>query len=1163
MRKISYVEDFCAKLKKDLQKTILIMKLTFLLTLFTLGHAAGSLYSQSKGLTLSLENATVLEVFNKIENQSKFKFFYQNEQINVNRTVSVDVDGANVEEILDKIFANENVHYRVLEDNLVLLTAGGLQQNKVSGTIRTEKDGAPLPGVTVQEKGSSNGAISDANGKYSLTVQGSNSILVFSFIGYNPMEVEVGKQSTINVSLTEDFKQLEEVVVVGYGVQKKTSVTGAISSISSKELTQLSVASVQSALQGKATGVSVVNNGSPGTNPIVRIRGNGSISYAADPLYVIDGTPASDLTSFDSKDIESLEVLKDASSTAIYGSRAANGVILITTKKGKKDGKMHINFDSSIGVQSISKTLDLLNTDGYIKYGTSLITQGTAAGKAVVLPPRFSGMDQPIYDGATQTYAQTNTDWQNELFHNAVVNDYNLSFSTGNEKSTFFASAGYFKQDGIMVGTGYKRGSFRFNSEHDISKRIKFGQTLLYSYGDRNNQKETQGRTNVMHALRSEPYLPVTDPTKDGGYRGSISGIDGTDPDNPVKVQKLFESTTTTSKLFGNVYLEFKITDFLKFKTTMGLDYTSTLNSIHQPIYNDGFNSNSTATVSRETFENITKMFSNQLTFDKTWGSHYLNIIAVQEQTPYSTRAMFTTGKLATNAIEELTGISNVNANGSIEKNVLLSYLGRINYEFKSKYLLSLSMRTDGSSKFAPGNKWGNFPSASIGWRINEESFLKNIEDISDLKLRAGYGELGNNGIGNYDWVSVISAHTDYVLNNATAGGSFFNSLANKDLKWETSKMTNIGLDFGLYKNKITFSAEWFNKITDNLILATPYDRSVGYRAPYFSNVGKMKNYGMEFQAAVQINVGELRSSLSGNVSIVRNKVLNLSNATATIDAGLNQDYGAYNMTRTVVGQPIQSFYGWQTDGIFQSDAEVAAGPIQVPQTVSSITGLPDPSTGTAKGDIRFKDISGPNGVPDGKIDAFDRTFLGSYIPKFSYGFNYTGTYKRIDFSVFFQGVYGNKIYNGTKVITQGMLRLFNAGTEVLNAWTPSNTDTDIPRAISGDPNQNARTSDRFIESGSYLRLKSLTIGYTVPTGVLTRGNVTGVRIYVSGQNLFTITKYTGYDPEVGAYIPLSANGTPGTPGAGGTTSGLLNNGIDYGLMPSARTLLAGIQINF
>jgi len=1130
------------------------MKLTILIvTVSILSCLSAETYSQTTKLTLAENNSTLINVLREIEGQSEFKFFY-NEKVDVNRSVSVDVNQKTIAEILDNVLSGTSVTYKVLGRQIALYDKTEMepfmseqqQGKKITGKV-TDESGAVLPGVSVVIKGTTTGTVTDGNGKYSLANVSEKASLQFAFIGMRMQEIEVVGKTEINVKLTEEATGIEEVVAVGYGVQKKSSVTGAISSVSGKEISQVPVASFQSALQGKATGVSVVNNGSPGTAPIVRIRGNGSISYAADPLYIIDGTAAADITNFDSKDIESIEILKDASSTAIYGSRAANGVVLITTKKGKKDGKMHISIDSYAGVQSISKTLNLLNTQQYIQYGTAL---NTNAGLG--LPSRFSNMNDPIYAGSTQTYAQTNTDWQKELFKNAAISNTSISFSTGSEKSTYFASAAYYNQDGIMVGTGYNRGNLRFNSDHDISKRIKFGQTLMYSYGDKDNQKETQGRTNIMHAIRSVPYLPVMDPTKLGGYRASNSGTDGTDAFNPVELENIFESKTSTSKLFGTLYLEIQLTDYLKFKTTAGLDYTNILNKVHSPIYNDGFNSSPNATASRESFTNVTKSFTNQLTFNKKIGNHSLNVIAVQEQTAYSTNTMFITGNLPTNAVEELTGLSNVNANGSYQQNLLLSYLGRVNYEYKDKYLLSVSMRADGSSKFAPGNKWGSFPSASLGWRVKEEPFLQNVTAISDLKIRGGYGELGNNGIGNYDWQAVMLSNTQYVMNNALIGGTFFNALANKDLKWESSKMTNVGIDLGLLNNKLSFTAEWFNKVTDNLILAAPYPTSIGYRAPAYTNIGKMKNYGMEFQVGYALNKGELKSNFSANLSIVRNKVLNLFNATATIDAGYNQDYGTDNMTRTVVGQPIQSFYGYQTDGIFQSAAEVAAGPVQVTGTNST--------NRTSPGDIRFKDISGPNGKPDGKIDSYDRTFLGSYMPKFTYGFNYSGTYKRFDFSLFFQGVYGNKIYNGTKVLTEGMLRLFNAGTAVLDAWTPTNTNTDIPRAISGDPNNNARVSDRFIESGSYLRLKNLSVGYTIPMTTWTHGNVRDVRIYVSGQNLLTFTKYSGYDPEVGAYTPL-VNGVPGAPGSNG--SGLLNNGIDYGMMPSSRTILGGIQINF
>jgi TonB-linked SusC/RagA family outer membrane protein len=1134
--------------KRRLHKPLLIMKLiTLLLTVLSLNLSA-SVYSQKAKFTLDLNGKTVREVFQVLEQQSKFRFFYNDDFNYIDKVVNLSVKDQNVEQILAKLFESSDITYRVLDNNLVVLTLKqNLQQLSIKGVITDATSGEALVGVSVVVQGTTLGTVTDANGKYSIEVPSQTAVLSFSYVGYQKQEVTVGANVTIDIKLASETQKLDEVVVVGYGTLKKTSITGAISPISAKEITQLSVASVESALQGKAAGVSVVNNGTPGSAPIVRIRGNGSISFAADPLYVIDGFPTTDITAFDSKDIESVEVLKDASSASIYGSRAANGVVLITTKKGVKDGKVHINLDSYYGTQSIIKKLKLLNTPEYLEFADRY------TGGAV--PPRLAnngaGLDQPIYPGATQTYRQTNTDWQDALFKTAPITQTNLSFSSSSDKSIFYGSAGYFKQDGVMVNTSYQRNNFRFNSEHALSKHITVGQTVFYSYGNKFNEKQTQGRPNVMHALRSLPYLPITAPEGSfingdmadpivGGYRASNSAIDGSDADNPIKIQKLYGSTTSTAKLFGTLYLELKLTSFLKFRTTAGLDYVNITNSIDNPIYYDGFNANTLAGVSKERFENTTKLFSNQLTFDKKWTNHALNVVVVQEEQPYTSNHLYTFGNLATNKYTELSGLSNINATGDKQQTTLLSYVGRLNYTFMNRYILNAAIRTDGSSKFATGKKWGTFPSVSVAWRVNEESFLKDVKELSELKIRAGYGIVGFNGIGSYDWQSIVKNDNQYVLNNTIVDGSEFNALANKQLTWETSKMTNIGFDLGLFGNKFTLSAEYFNKLTTDLILAIPYPGSIGYYSPAIANIGSMKNYGTEFELSYQINAGELKSTLSGNMSFIRNKVTQLTTGGAPIDAGYNQDYGGYNFTRTAVGQPVQSFYGWKVDHIFQNQAEIDASAKQ---------------PGAAPGDIKFKDING-----DGIIDGNDRIFLGSYMPKFTYGFNYTAAFKNFDLTAFFQGVYGNKIYDGTRVVTEGMLRLFNAGTRVLDAWTPTNTNTDVPRAIGGDPNQNVRTSNRFIENGSYFRLKVLSIGYNVPQKVLTsltKGNLAGLRIYVSGQNLFTITKYKGYDPEVGSLIPNSgSNGAPGT-------AGLLTNGIDYGFAPQARTIVGGVQFSF
>ena len=1001
----------------------------------------------------------------------------------------------------------------------------------VTGTVLDET-GSVLVGVNVQIKGTTRGTSSDAKGAFRIDVPNGNSVLVFSYIGYKAKEITVGNQSNINVSLEADAGALDEVVVVGYGTQKRSSLTGAVSTVTTKEITALPVPNVAAALQGRVPGVSVVNNGGPGTAPTVQIRGVGSINYGSGPLYVIDGVPTGDLNNFNTNDIESLEVLKDASSAAIYGSRAANGVVIITTKKGSRDNRVRISLDSYVGVQSAWKKIDVLNRDQYVQYATALTSNA-----GIPLPTRLSNLNTPIYTGATQTFAQTETNWQNELFRNAPIQQQQLSLSGGNNISRFFASGNYFNQQGIQQGTSFERGSLRLNSDHQVAKFLTIGQTLTASYS--NQRPETNGnRSQLMHALRMVPYFPATDPTKVGGF-SAPSALDGTDPENPLRAPALDITRNKFLKAFATVYAEVKLTSALRFRFNYGADLGFGTTTGFNPIYNDGYSGRTSATITDNRSTNISQIFTNQLTYDKTFGKHSVNLLAVAENQNSTYTNLNGSGTRPNNDLDVIQGVSNPSVNSARYVTSLISYVGRVNYEYDGKYLLSASIRRDGSSLFAPGNKWGNFPSASVGWRINQEGFMKGLSQISELKLRASYGKTGFNGIGNYAWQSLVNADaTAYPFGSANGLGSYFNGLGNTDLKWETTDMVNFGIDGGLFNNRITFTAEVYNRNTNGLILNVPIPNSIGYSNAPVANIGSMKNWGYEFQAGYNYAKGDFRGNVSANVGITRNRVLSLATATASIYAGQDADYGGYDITKTEVGQPVQSFYGYKVDGIFQSQAEINAANASDGDEKTLYQDNARP------GDIRFKDLNG-----DGKVDANDRTYLGSYIPKFNYGANFNGSYKNFDFTLYLQGVQGNKIYNGTKVVTQGMLRLFNAGPAVLNAWTPTNTNTDVPRAVSGDPNNNSRTSDRFIEDGSYMRIKNLTIGYSIPAktlGGLTNSVVSKVRVYVSSQNLLTLTKYTGYDPEIG-----SRNGT------------LLRNGIDYANFPQARTILAGLQITF
>lgn len=868
----------------------------------------------------------------------------------------------------------------------------------------------------------------------------------------------------------------------------------------------------------------------------MRIRGISSISYASDPLYVIDGFPTGDLASFDMRDIETVDILKDASAAAIYGSRATNGVVMITTKKGRRDNELRVNLDSYFGFQEVTKRIDLLDREGFEKY--AIAYRGSNVPR-LLSPDR----DQPIYQGATQTYGQTNTNWQDEYFEKGFMTGNNVNVSGGNNISRFYASAGYTNQQGISPSTGFQRYNFRLNSEHTISKVFTFGENLYLAYTDQDfDNNETGSRTNLVNVIRMMPHMPVYDPTSIGGYRGVDATKDGGDPTNPIEDAELKNpGNRSIVKILGTAFVDVNFTPWLKFRSTFGMDYVNGLTYRFAPIFNDNGaiagSSASQATITNNRAISSVMLATQQLTFDKFWGKHHVNAIAVYEYQGQKTRNENASGNQASNELRTLNNATNVSVQTLVGENALISYVGRVSYDFNDRFLVNAAIRRDGLSVWAPGKKWATFPSGSVGWRLDQESFMSGLKAVSELKLRAGYGITGLNGLvlGNTPWqVSVSANSAQYPFNGNTTGGpsSSIQRLGNQDLEWETTKQFNVGFDLGLFQNKFTFTAEFYNRKTDNLILNVPLPPSFGFiTSTVAQNVGAMTNSGFEFQLGYNDRSGDFRWNATANLSFVTNEVTRLAEGVQNIEAGGDADFGSYNITNTAAGAAIQSFFGWEVEGIFQTADEVAKHATQV--------------ASTAPGDLAFKDQNS-----DGKIDNADRVFLGSFIPKVSYALTLGGSWKGIDASVFFQGVGGNKIYNATRVITEGMVRFFNAGTAVLNAWTPTNTNTDVPRAISADPNQNARPSTRFLEDGSYLRLKNLMIGYTIPgnsLGSLTKGVVKNFRIYVSAQNILTFTKYTGFDPEVGNRTPNSS----------------LTNGIDFAVYPNPKAYQVGIQVGF
>ena len=1125
-----------------------------LLNCFALAIYAKSTTAQEildKRINLVAEQKEIKIILNQISRLAEIKFVYSSQKVPARKKVTIVAHDRRLGDVLDLLFEPLDIFYRVSGNQIVLVRKGDINHTSlqlketnnvtinevfkvVTGKV-TNESGEPLAGVSVIVKGTSRGTVTNSSGEFSINVEAGET-LEFSMVGYRINSVRIGQDNSVAVQLQPDISSIDEVVVVGYGTQRRTTVTGAISSVSGKTIAELPVPSISQALQGRVAGVTVTNNGSPGTQPIVRIRGISSISFASDPLYVIDGFPTGDLATIDTRDIETVDVLKDASAAAIYGSRATNGVIMITTKKGRRDGKLRVSLDSYYGTQKVTERLDLLDTEGFKKY--ALAYRGSLPGR--LLPPEA---DKPIYAGASQTYAQTNTDWQDEYFRSGQMTQHNIGLSGGNEVSRFFASAGFMDQKGTAPSVGYRRYNFRINSDHIISKVFTFGENLYASYGDQLfDNNETGSRTNLVNVIRIMPHMPVYDPTSNGGYRGVNSVLDGGDPTNPIEDAELKNpGNRKTTKILGTAFMEVNFTKWLKFRSTFGVDYANGLTYRFQPIFNDNGtiagSSATQATITNNRNISTVLLFTEQLTFDKSFGDHHINVIAVYEQQGQKTTQENASGNQASNDLRTLNNATNISAQTLIGENNLISILGRVNYDFKGKYLLSAAVRRDGLSVWAPGKKWATFPSASIGWRIDQEAFMQNQTTVSELKLRVGYGITGLNGtvLGNTPWLVSVNANSAYYpFGNSINSGpaSSIQRLGNPELNWEKTKQLNIGLDLGLLDNKFTLSAEYFQRKTDNLILSVPLPPSMGYITSTVSqNVGSMKNTGFEVQLGYNQRLGDFKWNASGNLSVITNNVGELAEGVTNIEAGADADFGAYPITNTAVGQPIQSFYGWVVEGIFQDASEVSRHAKQ--------------TAGTGPGDLKFQDTNN-----DGVIDLADRQFLGSFIPKFTYAFNLGANYKNFDASLFFQGVQGNKIYNATRVITEGMVRFFNAGTQVLNAWTPTNKNTDIPRAISSDPNQNARPSTRFLEDGSYLRLKNLMLGYTVPSSSLqslTRGVVSSFRIYIAAQNLLTFTNYSGYDPEVGNRTPNSS----------------LTNGIDFAVYPQPKAYQVGIQVNF
>jgi TonB-linked SusC/RagA family outer membrane protein len=1002
-----------------------------------------------------------------------------------------------------------------------------MAQQIVTGVVK-DTGGEPLSGVTVVVKGTNSGTLTGIDGKYSLPLPAGATTLNFSFIGMESQEITIGKSTQINVILVQSSIGLDEVVVVGYGTQKRATVTGAISSVTSDKITALPSAGLDQALQGRAAGVTVINNGAPGFESTIRIRGISTVNDA-NPLFVVDGVVSTSINNISPSDIESIEVLKDASTAAIYGSLGSNGVIMVTTKKGKA-GNVVVNLDSYYGVQYSNARYNVMNSAQYKEYATS----GAFTTPKVYSDPQYA---------ARSTWAETN--WQDEIYQKGPMQNYDLSLSGGNENSTFRLSTGYLNQKGIVIKTGLERYNFRANS--DFKKgRLKVGENLSLSYSLQDPLADNGGRSLLEHAIKMAPYLPVYNADNPGGFQGTTSDVDGQDAENPVRIMKLNSREQNTLFILGNLYGELELIKGLKFRTNLGLQDERIINNQFYPSFNEdnlGGNTNraSDATIYKNQATYNSFLFTNNLTYNLILAEkHNFELLALAEYSAaHSTVENASSHNTITNEVKQLSNTTSSLSSSSIDY-YRISYLGRLNYNYDGKYLFSASIRTDASSRFGADKRWGTFPSLSLGWNIAKEAFLSDVPFISNLKLRGSWGLAGNDKITDYAYSSSLTSNMYYVIENAAVVGTTTAGSANPDLKWEQATMTNIGLDLGLLKNKFTLSAEYYINSNSDLLMQVPLPLSTGdFTGTISKNAGSMTTKGFELQFGYNDFEGDFQWSANLNLGTFKNKVKSLGGSTYISGASFEGE----DLNRCQVGQPAFYFYGWKFDGIFQTDAEAASYMGGTEKALNSATA----------GDFRIKDTNG-----DGKIDATDRTNIGNPFPKLTLGLDLNASYKGFDLNLFISGVYGNKIYNTNLFDLVGMDRLFNSDVKVLDRWTPTNPSNTIPRA--GTVASNVQASDRFVEDGAYTKLKNITLGYTMPQSLL-KNKLAKFRIYISAQNMICITKYSGLEPEVGTY---TSSGTAlGSIGAPQTTSQNYSNGIDKGNYPIPKSVIGGFQITF
>ena len=1119
-------------------KTLFVMNLTAVLLIVACLQVNAN--GKAQNISISQHNTSLEKVFKEIHRKAGYQFFYQDELLRQTKKFDINVKNATVEHVLELCFKDQPLGFTITEKAITIhkkevVTVFNAPPPPVAAVIEvkgkiTNSTGESLAGATINEKGTSKASTTNEDGSFAINVTGANSILVVSFVGFETIEVRVGNRTSINITLTQVNARLNEVVVTGYQTQRKADLTGAVSVVKMDEIRTSPNANVMQSLQGRLPGVKIGADGTPGSGGVsIRIRGFGSLTNN-DPLIIIDGLPTNnpaDVTTLSQNEIESIQVLKDASSASIYGSRAANGVVIITTKKGK--GATKVSLESRIGVQTLARRIELLDAQ---QYGDMLWQALKNDGKALTHPQYGTGATATIskYLDNNPNVPSANTDWLREIFQNAITQSHTVTLSGGGEKGSTLLSLNYLNQDGLMITTNYERFSLRLNSEYKLSKALKIGENLSLSRAKTNMYSSSgayQSSTAMFaEALAQQPLLPVYN--DDGKYAGPMSQMG--DARNPVaRLNQTRDNNTYDYRAYGNIYADINLLKNLTFRSNLAMDYRTSNSNRFEPKWSEGSRANALNSLTLNDDVYSSWVLNNVLNYKFSINDiHQIDALLGTEAARFS-RDFKNTSRL--NFASETRDYRYLNAgegtqsnSGSASVYSLLSYFGKVNYSLMDKYLFSATLRQDASSKLGAKNNSGVFPAFSVGWRINKEGFLKNVDLISDLKFRYGWGRTGNQEIANYATFNTWRSSSEYAsydingTNTTATPGYIAVQMGNPNLKWETTTQHNVGIDFSLWNNRIQSSVDYFYKKSTDMLIQPAVAAVVGEGAFPYINGADMENKGFEFSLGLRQKQGaEFKYNVDLNFDIIRNKVTKVNGVSY---------FEANGMARTLVGYPVSSFYGYVADGLFQS-----------PEEVTAHAGQP----GARPGLIRFKDTNG-----DKVINATDRTFIGNPHPDFSYGLNLGAGYKNFDLSIFFNGVQGNDIY--TRSVRQ-RLDFYNnnygRSERVLRAWTPTNTKTDIPVLSTGNPSDVQRHSTYFVEDGSYLKLKTLSLGYTFSSPAFKKIKMDNLHVFLQIQDLFTLTKYEGTDPELRRSVnPLAI-------------------GVDNNLYPMPRTFTFGLNVGF